>query len=359
MSYAFYGWEHADVPAVTDEFKGIRNPRELYDALSGIWCAFTCAPRMRRNWNEDDRTLGQCSITAFLAQDIFGGKVFGVKTENGNIHCYNVVGGCVFDLTSEQFPDTQLCYEGNPEQFREKHFEKIEKWERYVYLKEELRSVCSAKNLSASSASDPEKEPASGSTGGAIDFRSGELRRKTKAIYEKYEFRSVRPEEADIAADIEKICFPPNEACTREKIRERIQAAPDLFLVVIEKKTGKMAGFLNGFSTKEEKFRDEFFLDASLYDPAGKNVMLFGLDVLPQYRGEGLGRELIRVYCHREHENGRKRLVLTCLDSKIEMYQRFGFHDLGKADSTWGGEEWHEMEIPLGTAKQQVTGPAF
>ena len=38
MDGKFYGWEQADVPAVTDEYEGIRTPRDLYDALSGVWC---------------------------------------------------------------------------------------------------------------------------------------------------------------------------------------------------------------------------------------------------------------------------------------------------------------------------------
>ena len=136
--YSFYGWEHADVPAVNQTYQGIKNPRELYDALSEIWCADTCAPRMRQNWNKENKTLGQCSITAFLAQDIFGGKVYGVPREGGNFHCYNVVGDCMFDLTSEQFGDEILSYENNPEQFREVHFAKEEKRLRYEHLKEML-----------------------------------------------------------------------------------------------------------------------------------------------------------------------------------------------------------------------------
>ena len=27
------------------------------------------------------------------------------------------------------------------------------------------------------------------------------------------------------------------------------------------------------------------------------------------------------------------------------MYKKFGLLDLGIADSTWGGEEWHEMVL--------------
>ena len=49
----------------------------------------------------------------------------------------------------------------------------------------------------------------------------------------------------------------------------------------------------------------------------------------------------------REKKKGRRRLVLTCLESKVEMYQKFGFRDLGMANSTWGGEAWHEMDYQL------------
>ena len=139
MEYKFYGWETADVPTISEEYKDISNPRELYDKLSKIWCEYTCAPRMRDKWNRDNITCGQCSITAFLAQDIFGGTVYGVPRSDGNFHCYNVVGDCVFDLTSEQFGDEKLCYEGNPVQQREVHFQKEEKRERYEYLKKQLK----------------------------------------------------------------------------------------------------------------------------------------------------------------------------------------------------------------------------
>ena len=137
--YKFYGWEKADVPAVAEEYKKIKDPKQLYDLLSEIWCADTCAPRMRDDWTKENMTLGQCSITAFLAQDIFGGDVYGILREGGNYHCYNAVGDCVFDLTSEQFGDEELSYENNPMQSRDVHFAKEEKRLRYEYLKEELR----------------------------------------------------------------------------------------------------------------------------------------------------------------------------------------------------------------------------
>ena len=172
--------------------------------------------------------------------------------------------------------------------------------------------------------------------------------KKRESVTQKFEFRNIRPEETDQAVMIEQICFPPNEACSEAHMRERIEKAPELFLVAEEKESGKIAGFLNGLSTNEEVFCDEFFTDADLYEPEGKNVMLLGLDVLPEYCGQGLARELVGQYRMRERKNGREALILTCLQAKVEMYKRMGFCDRGIANSSWGGEQWHEMSCMTG-----------
>ncbi len=164
-----------------------------------------------------------------------------------------------------------------------------------------------------------------------------------REIEQRFQFRNILPGEADQAAGIEEICFPPNEACSEKMMRERVLTASELFLVAIDRQSGKIAGFLNGLSTEECVFRDEFFTDAKLYDPAGRNVMLLGLDVLPEYRGQGLARAIMFQYLRRERERGRKAAILTCLDSKIKMYEKMGFEDRGIAQSSWGGEQWHEM----------------
>ncbi len=159
----------------------------------------------------------------------------------------------------------------------------------------------------------------------------------------RYLFRPILPEEAGQAAHIEQVCFPPNEACAPDKMYARIAAAPALFLVAVDRQTGLLAGFLNGLSTHEAKFRDEFFLDAGLYRPDGPHVMLLGLDVLPEHRRRGLASEIVRRYVAAEQKNGRRSLILTCLEEKVPMYLGMGFQDLGMADSAWGGEAWHEM----------------
>ena len=126
-AYHFYGWQDV-TPTVL----------KLYDDIRHAWSAETCAPRMRMDWSEDNPSLGQCSITSFLVQDLLGGSVYGIPLETGGVHCYNVVDGMVFDLASEQFGDRVLNYEGNPEQSREEHFADQDKYERYLLLKERL-----------------------------------------------------------------------------------------------------------------------------------------------------------------------------------------------------------------------------
>ncbi len=192
-------------------------------------------------------------------------------------------------------------------------------------------------------------DPAGSDEGGVtqrywIHIKPGkQIYRQKQELYAKFEFRNIRLEEAEQAAEIERICFPPNEACSREMMFRRVAKAPELFLAAVAKDTGKIAGFLNGLSTDENSFRDEFFTDAELYDPEGRNVMLLGLDVMPQYRGRGLARELMNCYLKRERKRGRELILLTCLESKVEMYEKMGFRDRGISRSAWGGEQWHEM----------------
>lgn len=139
--YKFYGWEQATVPAITTEYEGIKTPCDMYDVMLSVWSRETCAPRYRGDWSVENKTCGQCSISSFLIQDIFGGKVYGVPLEGGGVHCFNVVDGHKFDLTSEQFGDQKLNYDDCPEQFREDHFADEEKFKRYEMLEKGLKAV--------------------------------------------------------------------------------------------------------------------------------------------------------------------------------------------------------------------------
>lgn len=140
MKYRFYGSNEKEIYPINEEYAKINNQFDLYDKLSEIWCEYSCAPRLRGKWSTQNKTLGQCSITAFLVQDIFGGEVYGVPLDAGGYHCYNVVNDVKFDLTSEQFPN-ELTYDDLNLQSREEHFLDRDKENRYNYLKSELKKA--------------------------------------------------------------------------------------------------------------------------------------------------------------------------------------------------------------------------
>lgn len=146
---------------------------------------------------------------------------------------------------------------------------------------------------------------------------------------------------------MEQICFPANEACTPQMMIDRVLRAPEMFVVAEDTDTGRLAGMVTGLATDEEKFRDEFFSDVTLFNPAGKNVMILGVEVLPEYRGRGLARAMLDRFAADARAQGRECLYLTCLEEKVVMYRKLGFKDLGLSASSWGGESWHEMSRRL------------
>ena len=166
---------------------------------------------------------------------------------------------------------------------------------------------------------------------------------RIQKLHEKFKFRTVREGEAETVTAIEAACFPPNEACILPIMKERVRLAPELFVVAQETATGKVVGFINAIATDEEHLRDEFFTDTSLHNPKGKYVMILSVAVLPEYRGQGLAKEMMRELLRKQESQERTAAVLTCLESKIKLYEKMGYTDLGVSGSEWGGEKWHEM----------------
>lgn len=124
---SFYGYESAP-----------KEIRELYDKLLNCWSRETCAVGMRPDWSRENPTLGQCSITSFIVQDLFGGEVLGIPLPGGGTHCFNELNGVRFDLTSEQFKGKPLDYDNCAVQSRETHFADPSKLERYLLLRKKL-----------------------------------------------------------------------------------------------------------------------------------------------------------------------------------------------------------------------------
>lgn len=155
--------------------------------------------------------------------------------------------------------------------------------------------------------------------------------------------RNAKKEEAALLAQIEAECFPAAEAAGKQDIEARMDVFEDCFFVAETNR--KIVGFINGAVAKEASLPDQMYHDASLHDPNGAYQTVFGLDVLPAYRRNGIAGRLLERMIHHARECQRKGVVLTCKDHLVHYYAGFGFKHCGVADSTHGGAKWNEMKL--------------
>lgn len=140
---------------------------------------------------------------------------------------------------------------------------------------------------------------------------------------------------------VEALCFPPAEAADNAVFLARLQTFPESFLIA--EKDDVVIGFINGCVTNETTISDEMFEEAGRHDPAGDYQSIFGLDVIPEYRHQGLATLLMRHMIELARTKGRKGLILTCKDSLIGFYESFGYCNMGVSASVHGGAVWYDM----------------
>lgn len=158
---------------------------------------------------------------------------------------------------------------------------------------------------------------------------------------EEITIRMAKIQEARILAEIEKICFPPQEAAAFEQIEERMIAFPENF--VVAEAEGKPVGFINGGTTDRPYLPDEMYHDVSLHIPGGDYQTVFGLNVLPDYRHQGIAGKLLDYFTELAQKRGKKGVILTCKERLIGFYENHGFRCFGLADSSHGGARWYDM----------------
>ena len=78
--YRFCGWEHAeDIRPVKP--CGAETIGEFYLACLKAWSVETCSERFRPEWSAANPSVGQCTITAALVYEFFGGVFVDLASE--------------------------------------------------------------------------------------------------------------------------------------------------------------------------------------------------------------------------------------------------------------------------------------
>ncbi len=156
--------------------------------------------------------------------------------------------------------------------------------------------------------------------------------------------RHVTKQDLDACYDVESVCYTA-DAATRENIQKRIQMFPEGFLVA--ESNGNIVGIINSASTNKEDITDEAFKDMVGHVKDGKNMVIFSLAVLPEFRGIGVSKKLMTKFIDVSKDLKKEKILLICKSNVIPYYQKYGFAYGGKSRSRYGGFEWHEMYLLL------------
>ncbi len=157
--------------------------------------------------------------------------------------------------------------------------------------------------------------------------------------------RNVLPKDLDECYQVEISGFTPEEAASKETIQLRTDTFPQGFLVA--ETNGKVVGILNSASTDKDDISDEELKQLIGHDPNGKNMVVFALAVLPEYRRQGIARQLMGRFAEEARKLNKDSILLLCKGYLIAYYESMGFEHMSLSKSTHGGAEWHEMRLRL------------
>ena len=160
--------------------------------------------------------------------------------------------------------------------------------------------------------------------------------------YKQYNIRNAQWQDLDKLAQIEAACFPAAEAATKETLAQRLQIYSKHFWV-LELYDGTIVGFIDGFVTNQAAITDEMFEQPRLHDEAAAYQAVFGLNVLPDYRGRHYGIALMNALIANARMAGRKGCILTCKENMISYYRKFGYQNQGLSQSKHGSVVWYDM----------------
>ena len=157
--------------------------------------------------------------------------------------------------------------------------------------------------------------------------------------------RHVLPTDLVECHQVEISGFPPEETASKETMQLRMDTFLRGFLVA--EWNGHVISILNSASTDKDDISDEELKQLVGHDPNGRNMVVFTLAVLPEYRKQGIARQLMEQFAMETRGLGKENILLMCKRHLIHYYEGMGFEHVSLSKSTHGGAEWHEMRLRL------------
>lgn len=158
-----------------------------------------------------------------------------------------------------------------------------------------------------------------------------------------YTVRNAKIDDLDTISELEALCFPKEEAATKEDFYHRLKTYPECFWLLIL--DDKIISMINGMTSNSPVLLDEMYRDSSMHNSMGEWQMIFGVETRPEYRCRGYADLLLKTVISDVKTQNRKGIILTCKSKLVHYYEKFGFLNEGMSESKHGGELWYQMKL--------------
>lgn len=80
------------------------------------------------------------------------------------------------------------------------------------------------------------------------------------------------------------------------------------------------------------------------HEDDGRTIAIHTLAALPDFKGRGLGKILMKSYIQRMETAGiADRIALLARDHLVKYYEGLGFRNIGKSEVAFAGGGWNDM----------------
>lgn len=155
--------------------------------------------------------------------------------------------------------------------------------------------------------------------------------------------RNATSEDLERIEEIEKECFPPAEAASKEKYCWRLEHYPQFFFV--GEIDSVVVGLVCIIPTALDVIQDTIFEMEEL--PIGKTAAVLSVNTSTHFRNQGIADKLLKYALDKMREYGMESACLTCKKHLIHYYKNFGFIEIGISESVHGGSVWYDMVCKL------------
>ncbi|EDV25184.1 uncharacterized protein TRIADDRAFT_24981 [Trichoplax adhaerens] len=156
--------------------------------------------------------------------------------------------------------------------------------------------------------------------------------------------RQITEEDFDIVCQTEQKSFPEGEPASAKQLRDRFNAAKELFLVFVI--DGEVIGHICG-----TRSNDDLLTFQSMYEhiPGGKYLCIHSVCIHEKFQRKGIASVMVNHYTAYIKQNFPDIVLINLVahDYLISFYEKVGFQCVGSSSVNFGKLPWYNIQMKL------------